>query len=391
MPTARRTRHAIPLLALGFRPFFLAAGAWALLAMLLWLAMVTGVLALPLSIAPADWHAHEMLFGYAAAAIAGFLLTAVPNWTGRLPVSGAPLAVLALLWLAGRIAMATGAWLGAWPAAVADALFLLALLALVLREVVSGRNWRNLPVAAALAGLGLANMWFHAATLGTSLATADALRLGIAVVALLIVLIGGRITPSFTRNWLAKRGPGPLPAAFATLDRLATAASLLALAAWVAAPDAAVTAAALAVAAVLLCLRLMRWQGQRTLAEPLVTVLHVGYLWLPLGLTLLAIAIVWPDAGTGAAVHGLTTGAIGTMTLAVMTRASLGHSGRPLRAGAGTSAIFVLINLAAAARVLAWAWPDAYLTLVHCAAFFWSAAFAGFVALYGPLMLRRRL
>lgn len=390
MPTTRRRHHGLPLLALGFRPFFLAAGLWAALCMLFWLLLLTTPLSLPLGRPALDWHVHEMLFGYAVAAVAGFLLTAVPNWTGRLPVSGAPLAALALLWLMGRLAMLAGGWLGAPLTAAADLAFLLALLAVVGREVVAGRNWRNLPVLAALSGLAIANLWFHATSVW-DFADADAAnRLGIAVLTMLIVLIGGRITPSFTRNWLAKQAPGRLPAPFGTLDRLALAATLLALAAWVVWPLAQTTAAALALAALLLLARLVRWQGHRTLAEPLVSILHLGYLWLPIGLGLMAAAIRWPEAGTGAAVHGLTAGAVGSMTLAVMTRASLGHSGRPLTAGPGTQLIFLLITVAAATRVLAWLWAAGYDGLMPLSGLAWILAFGLFTALYAPLMLRRR-
>jgi len=358
--------------------------------MLLWLLLLTTPLSLPLGRPSLDWHVHEMLFGYAVAAVAGFLLTAVPNWTGRLPVNGAPLAALALLWLIGRLAMLTGGWLGAPLTAAADLAFLVALLAVVGREVVAGRNWRNLPVLAALAGLAAANVWFHAASVWGFAGADSASRLGIAVVTMLIVLIGGRVTPSFTRNWLAKRAPGRLPAPFGAIDRLALVATLLALAAWVVWPMAQATAAALALAALLLLARLVRWQGHRTLAEPLVSILHLGYLWLPLGLGLLAAAIRWPEAGTGAAVHGLTAGAVGTMTLAVMTRASLGHSGRPLTAGSGTRLIFLLITVAAATRALAWLWTAGYDWLMPLSGLAWILAFGLFTALYAPIMLRRR-
>ena len=391
MPPPNVNPAVIPLLSLGFRPFFLAAGLWAVVAMLLWLPILLGSLTLPLAVLPVDWHAHEMLFGYAVAVVAGFLLTAVPNWTGRPPLSGVPLALLALLWLAGRLAMAVGDWLGAGLAAAIDGAFLPVLLILISRELIAVRNWRNLPVMAALAGLAGANLWFHGVVLGDSLATGDALRMGTAVLTLLIVLIGGRIVPNFTRNWLKQREPaGPLPPQFSTIDGLATALTTLALVNWVIAPGWLWTATTMVIAAGLLLLRLARWQGHRTLAEPLVTILHIGYLWVPLGLLQLAASIVWSTGGFGTAAHGLLAGAVGTMTLAVMTRASLGHSGLPLHAGRGTVAIFVFVSLAAVARVLAWALPAAYTPLLHSAALGWMLAFGLFVVLYGPLMLRPR-
>lgn len=362
----------------GFRPFFLAAGLWALAMVALWLPVYLGEVELPTRFGPVAWHAHEMLFGYALAAVAGFLLTAVPNWTGRLPVAGARLAGLAALWLAGRVAITCSAWLPAWLVAVADLALPVALLTVALREIVAGRNWRNLPVVAALAGLALASGLDHAEANDWLAADGHGVRLAIAILVLLISLIGGRVVPSFTRNWLHKRGAASLPASFGVFDRIALAATVLALAAWVLAPDAAVTGVALLVAGAVALLRLARWRGQATGAEPLVWSLHLGFAWVPIGLALTGAAALF-DLPTAAGIHALTAGAIGGMTLAVMSRAIRGHTGQPLTADRWAAAMYLLVAGAAIARVAAPFATDRYVDVLVVSALAWCAAFALFV------------
>jgi uncharacterized protein involved in response to NO len=255
-----------------------------------------------------------MLFGFTVAAIAGFLLTAIPNWTGRLPLQGGPLLGLVLLWLAGRLAVAVSAVLGAWPAAAIDLSFLAALLFVVAREIVAGKNWRNLPMLAAIGALLVANGLMHAEALDLGAFAATGWRLAISIATILIALIGGRIVPSFTGNWLAKRPGETMPVPFGRLDQMTLGATVVALAAWVAFAGTGAAAALAAIAAVLNAVRLSRWRGYRSLADPLVLVLHVGYAWVPLGLGLLALAQGTDVLPESAAVHGLTAGAIGTMT-----------------------------------------------------------------------------
>ncbi len=391
---ARRAYSGPAILAVGFRPFFLGAGLWAAGAVALWLAQLAGWPALPSAFDPIAWHAHEMLFGYVTAVIAGFLLTAIPNWTGRLPVCGRQLGGLFALWCAGRVAIGVSAWIGPAPAAALDLAFPAALCAVVLREIAAGGNWRNLPVAAIVAVLAASNGLVHLEVLGlapTQYLGADlGLRLGIAAVAVLIMLVGGRVVPSFTRNWLAKRGEAVLPRPFGRLDRLAVAATVAAGLAWTFAPEAPASGALALLAAALGGARLAGWRGHRTRAEPLVWVLHLGYAWLVAGFALLGAAVLVPALPQSAALHALTAGAMGTMTLAIMTRATLGHSGRALTAGPGTAAIYALVGAAALMRVLA---P---LTALDAALLFglsglaWIGAFALFVILYGPLLVGRR-
>jgi uncharacterized protein involved in response to NO len=320
------------ILSYGFRPFFLSGALWAAVAVALWLPMLSGHLALPSAFTPIEWHVHELLYGYVPAVVAGFLLTAVPNWTGRLPVVGTRLLLLFLIWTAGRIAILTSLWIGAWVAAAVDLAFLAALGLVVAREILAGNNTRNLKVLAVLALLLIGYALFHLRAVdgfGNGYGT----RLGIAAIVLLIMLIGGRIIPSFTRNWLARRGAGRLPAPFDRFEVAVVALSGVALASWVILPEETPTAIIALAACGLNVVRLYRWACERTVTEPLVLILHVAYAFVPIGFLLLALAILtpWLVPPTGA-VHGWTAGAIGIMTLAVMTRASLGHTGRSLKA-----------------------------------------------------------
>lgn len=388
----RYRAHTGPaLFSVGFRPFFLLAAAWAAVAVPLWLVFYAGVGVMPTLMPPPIWHAHEMVFGYAAATVAGFLLTAIPNWTGRMPLQGGPLAALAALWLAGRIGVFLSASIGAGNAAALDLAFPIAFLAAVAREIVAGRNWRNLPMVAALILLLAGNALVHAEVLGWASTAALGNRLGIATLLMLIVLVGGRIVPSFTRNWLSKNEPtGASPTPFGWIDQLALAVTAAALVAWVVAPDAAWSAWIELAAALALAVRLARWRGAGTWREPLLWVLHLGYGWLVAGFLLLATNELVPYLPPPTAMHALTVGAIGTMTLGVMTRASLGHTGRSLVAGPGTATIYGLVTLAAVLRLLAPLAAANYLTVLVFAAAAWSGAFGLFVFLYGrPLATPR--
>ena len=246
------------LLSYGFRPFFLLGAVYAGLAVLAWLPIFQGELQLRTAFGAIDWHVHEMLYGYLPAVMTGFLLTAIPNWTGRLPIQGMPLLVLVAVWLAGRVAVTVSADIGWLPAAIVDAGFLTLVIAAIVREIIAGNNWRNLRVAAVVSLLLAGNVAFHLeAHINGS---ADyGVRIGIAAMVLLIMVIGGRIIPSFTRNWLARENPGRLPAPLARFDAAAIAVSAVALALWTAQPAGILTAAALAVAALANIVRLARW------------------------------------------------------------------------------------------------------------------------------------
>ena len=374
----------------GFRPFFLAAGVWAAGAVALWLAEITGLLALPSAFDPVTWHAHEMLFGFVSAAIAGFLLTAIPNWTGRLPMRGWRLGVLFVLWCAGRVAVGLSALTGPAFAAVVDLAFLAVLAAVVLREIAGTGNRRNLPIAGIVVVLAGSNLLVHLEALGLAATGSLGLRLGLADVAVLITLVGGRIVPSFTRNWLARRGAPVLPRPFGRLDLLALGSSVVAGLVWALAPGAMAAGVLAILAAAANGARLWGWCGQRTFAEPLVWILHLGYAWLVAGFALLGLAVLFPPLPQTAALHALTAGAMGTMTLAIMTRATLGHTGRALSAGPGTTMIYGLVSVAALARVAAPFAPNGAMELLGLSGVCWVGAFGLFVVLYGPLLAGSR-
>ena len=386
----RRSNREPAILTYGFRPFFLAAAVWAVVAMAQWLWVLSGGPAQPSAFGSLIWHAHEMLFGFIVAAVAGFLLTAIPNWTGRLPVRGWSLGVLLGLWLAGRVAVTLSGIIGAAAAAVIDLSFLVAFGAVILREIAAGGNWRNLPMVAVIAVLTAANLLVHLEYIG-GVGDADlGLRLGIGTVAVLVAIVGGRIVPSFTRNWLQKRGAVRLPASFGWPDRAALAATVTAALAWAALPEARATGALALLAALALAVRLGRWCGLATLREPLLWVLHLGYAWLAVGFALLGASLWFAVLPVTAAFHALTAGAMGTMILAVMTRATLGHTGRALTAGRGTTAVYALVTAAAVLRVGAGMAPGAGVELTLLAGLAWIAAFALFVVLYGPLLVTSR-
>ena len=375
------------LLSYGFRPFFLLGSIYAGLAVLIWLPVFYGELSLHSAFAPRDWHVHEMLYGYLPAVITGFLFTAIPNWTGRLPIQGKPLLALVLVWVAGRVAVTISADVGWLTAAAIDVGFLALIVAAAAREILAGRNWRNLKVVV-LVGLLLAgNVAFHLEAHFNG--TADyGVRVGIAVVVLLIALIGGRIIPSFTRNWLARENPGRLPSPFGPLDVAIVATSAAVLSLWVFLQDGVLPGIALGLAGLLHLVRLGRWAGDRTFADRLVLILHVGYFFVPLGF-LLAAAAAFGFLPGSAGIHAWMAGAAGTMTLAVMTRASLGHTGQPLVASGATQAIYAAVVVAALARICAAIEPLQSDALLHLAAGAWAAAFLGFGGVFGPALVRK--
>jgi uncharacterized protein involved in response to NO len=382
----RRREYAGPaIFSYGFRPFFLGGAIWAALSIALWLPQYFGELTLPTALGPLDWHIHEMIYGYVAATIAGFLLTAIPNWTGRLPVNGYPLAGLFALWLLGRITVASSAICGAWVATVADVAFLVVFAAVALGEILAGKNWRNLRVLIILGVLIAGNIVFHLEAIFRG--SADyGVRIGIAAVIGLIMLVGGRVVPSFTNNWLARNNPGRLPVAFSRYDAATLGISALALASWVAFPQSKATGAVLLLAGLLHAIRLVRWAGDRTLADRLVLVLHVAYAFVPLGFLLTAAALLWPRHWPiSAGIHAWTTGAVGLMTLAVMTRASLGHTGAELVASPPTQFIYLCAVFAAVARIAAAFEPSS--ALLYTAAAAWFVAFGGFAVVFGPLLM----
>ena len=375
----------------GFRPFFLLAGLQAMVGMAIWLAVLHGM---PWpwpspgsSLSPFAWHAHEMFFGFVAAALAGFLLTAVPSWTGQRGFAGAPLVVLAAVWLAGRVAMIPG--LGSPPlAAAVDLAFLPAVALAVTPSLVRAGNVRNLPLVGFILLLFGANLLFHLPGLEDRLGVRAPL-LAVDSILLLVVLVGGRVTPAFTGNALRAADPGARVAPFGWVDRLAMAAALAVLLVDLVSPGGRAAAAVAAGAAALLAWRLTRWRGWRVRQMPIAWILHVAYAWIPLGLGLKALWLLHGSAVASGWQHALTTGAFATMILAIMTRAALGHTGRPIVASPPIVTAYVLLTIAALVRVFGPA-AMAPLGAWTVAGVLWVGAFAIYSVVYAPILLRPR-
>jgi uncharacterized protein involved in response to NO len=356
--------------------------------MLLWVLMLRGDIAPNSVFEGSAWHIHEMIYGYVGAVIAGFLLTAVPNWTGIAAPKGKALAGLFSLWVLGRVAVLFGGDLPISFVLISDLSFLIIFEIFLVRALVKSGNTRNLVVAGIIALLILANglSYFESAR-------GVGQNFSLAMVIMLISLIGGRIIPNFTKNWLRQRGGDKLPAEFGTPDKLALLSSVLALSAFVVGWEGPLPALLFIGAGAMNLWRLSRWRGAATGPEPLVLVLHLAYLWLPVGYLLYGFSHFLPALDRTGALHALTTGAVGTMTLAVMTRATLGHSGRALTTSPGTTLIFVLITLATILRVYAGLFGeilgDAALSYA-LAGFAWALAFVVFVVVYGPMFFAGR-
>jgi uncharacterized protein involved in response to NO len=378
--------RSIPLLSNGIRPFFLAAGIWASTAMALWIAMLTGHLSLVSRYGVLAWHAHEFLFGYVGAVVAGFLLTAGPNWTGRPPLTGGPLLGLVGLWLAGRLALLAYDRLGLIALGVDASLLIVAALWFA-REIIAARNWLNLRVVALITALATANVLFHWEVVHTGAAKVS-VRVALSLIVSLIMVIAGRITPTFTRNWLIARKRPPYPTPFHRVDALAIALGVAGLVSWAAMPELALSGELLLIAGAAQLIRLARWRGVATWREPLLLILHLGYAFVPLGFLAAGLSVLRPDIlPATAALHAWTAGAIGVTTLGVMTRVTLSDTGRPPRAPRVTRLIYASAIVAALLRIVAPLSPFT-LTLLEASAVAWILAFAGFVLVYGPFLVR---
>ncbi|MCB1380356.1 MAG: NnrS family protein [Alphaproteobacteria bacterium] len=386
----------VPFLSYGFRPFFLFAGLYAVLAIAAW----TGWLALhdmpgvwitpTFAGPPQQWHAHEMIFGFGMAVVSGFMLTAVPSWTGARRIAGTPLLLLALLWLAGRAAIWFSAFLPPIVVAIADLAHLPVLAVMVLGGLMVRPAPRNLVFFVFLALLTVANVMIHAEWWDfTSDTASPALDAAVLLLALMVAIIGGRVVPAFTRNVLVMRGPSTaLPRSFAWLDRVSLA-SLAILAGLAAAQiEGPPTALVAGVAAAGHLGRLSFWRGMATGGAPILWSLHLAYLFLGLGLAALALAHATGMLAVSAALHLLAIGAIGGMTLAMMTRAALGHTGRPLRVVRPIAGAYALVALAALVRALGVdLLPGHYMAVIYVAGILWVAGFGIFSAVYAPILV----
>ncbi len=383
-PLARLWSH--PLLALGFRPFFLGAGVLALLAMLVWLARLWGLLPGDGYLGGTAWHAHEMLFGYVGAVIAGFLLTAARNWTGIATPTGAWLGALVLLWLAARLGPLLSLPHGL--IALLDLAFFPALALALIPPLWRGKNKVNRAFLALLAAMTLANLLVHAQALGLTAATASrGSRLMLDLTLLTLWLVAGRIMPFFTQSAIPGSKPRTRPWVETGTFVLAPAIALLNLT-WPASP---VSGALLLILAAIQAIRLGGWHHPLAWRNPILAVLYAGYLWLILGLALdglAALGLLPPFP----ALHALTAGGIGVFTLGMLARVTLGHTGRDMRASLATSLAFLIINLAALVRVFPpLLWPRHYSLWLGMAGGLWVLAFALFLGIYGPMLARPRV
>ena len=376
----------------GFRPFFLAAGLAALLLVPWWAAALAWGVPLGTSWPAALWHGHEMLFGFIVAAVAGFLLTAVPSWTGARGFAGWPLVLLAGLWLTGRIGVSASAGLPLPVVAALDLSFLPALAGFVLVPLVRARN-RNSPLLAVLLTLWLTNVAFYwGLTHGDSIFARHALLVGIDIVLLLVTVIGGRIVPAFTSSALKQQGIGISLRAWRGMTPLAVGVMVVAVICDLFRPESVAAGAVALAAGVIQAVRLAQWRMLRTLRTPIVWVLHVAYLWLPVGLVLKGLALIFALAFAAYYLHALTIGAAALMIMAVMTRASLGHTGRPLVVSGATAYAYGLLAAAAVVRVFGPALlPLAYVKIVVLAAALWAVAFGIYLWGYTPMLIAPRV
>lgn len=383
----KRAANAGPaILQFCHRPFFLAAGLWGALAIPLWILHYSGYQSTSLLFDGLLWHQHEMLFGFAGAAIAGFMLTTIPNWTGRLPVSGWRLALFFFLWLCGRIAILMPATIGVVSASLLDLAFLSCLTFLIAREILAGKNWRNLPMLFLISAFTTGNWLVHAET-HDLLQSADlGIRISLYTLTMLVAVIGGRLIPSFTRNWLVKKGSAIRPNPKGLIDSLAYAALLLFAITAISAPNNAITPFIALLSSGLHLIRLIGWKGWAILPEPFMWAQHLAYSWVVIALFLIGLADLTDLVPSSASTHALTTGAFGTMILAVMTRASYTFAGKTLKATKGISTIFVMITLSSILRVTSPFLPSHEIIIMWVSGLAWTIAYGLFVFLFFPLL-----
>ena len=378
--------------AYGFRPFFLLAGVYAAVAISFWLWAYNKGLSLAGPLPSQLWHSHEMLFGFIAAAVAGFVLTAVPSWTGSRGFAGAPLIALVILWFAGRLAFL---FFDAVPfvfVGLAEMLFLPAVIATIAPSLFRTRN-RNTVLLLVIAALWAADLVFLYAVQAGDVATASAaLRAGIDVVLILLTIIAGRVVPPFTANALRKRGIDVSMRSTKVVEVGVLVAMFAYIAVDVFSADRMVIVAVSAIAAALHFVRLSGWQGLKSRHDPIVWILHIGYLWIPIGLTLRALYLGGGFAWAAHWQHALAAGAAATMILSIMTRASLGHTGRELVVSPVTTAAYLSLVLAIVVRVFGPALlPVSYSVTILLAGSIWVLTFLLFAVVYVPILLGPRV
>ena len=377
-----------PLFALGFRAFFALAGLAALILIVFWSAMFKGAFMLEHYFPDTYWHAHEMLLGYAVAVTAGFLLTAVKNWTGKPTLSGDQLASVCLLWLYGRILPFYAGLLPDALIALVDFAFLPVLAYHLSKPIIAAKNYNNLFFIGLLLLLALGNGLIHAEMLGLQASTAaTGIQLIVATIIIMILAIAGRVFPFFTERGI----PGTLIIRNPIVDKVSIASAVMVFGLQIAGISGTWLALAATLAVVVNAVRLAGWYVPRIRYVPLLWVLYVGYGWVVLGFMLTALA-AYSVVSPSLALHAFTLGGIGVLTLGMMARVSLGHTGRALKASNAIAVAFVSINFAALFRVLLpIALPHWYEVLIYVSTLFWLAAFSLFVFVYAPILVRPRI
>ncbi len=384
-PQAAAVLPGWPVLRLGFRPFYLVSALLACLSVPVWAAAFLGYFELRLNLSPLLWHGHEMLFGFAAGVVAGFLLTAVKAWTGQETARGPLLGALALLWVAARLA----ALAAPYPVFMAlDMALLPAVAAVLLRVLIKAGNKRNIPLVSLLVLMALANLAFHLSVLGAIAVPALApLYAQLALIIMVVCVMTGRVVPMFTKNVT----PGLVINVSPRFERTLLAMTAATLALWVLSAPAPLVGVLSMAAAVLHALRLWKWHPQVTAKRPILWILHASYAWMPIGFALLALA-QWGLLGVSLAVHAFAVGVIGGLIIGMITRTARGHTGRPLQASRAEVVAYALVLLAAVARVLVPALQPAwYAHAVEAAACLWAVAFAMYLAIYTPWLTQTRL
>jgi uncharacterized protein involved in response to NO len=375
-----------------FRPFFLLNSFFAIIAVSLWVIALHAPEFAPVPASMPYWHGHEMIVGFGMAAVAGFVLTAVATWTGRPPLRGMWLGVLVLSWLLGRVSMLAVTQLPYWLVASVDTVFPFLFAVFAAREIIGGGSRRNYPFVGIALILATLNLLYHLGSLRV-LPGMDriALYLLIHFLLLMITIIGGRIIPNFTANWMRARGHERLPSNHPAIDRISILATIATGVSVSLTPVGPVTGTLALVAALAHAARLSRWRGLATTSEPLLFVLHAAYLWLPAGYAMTAMAafgFVFPST---AALHALTMGGIGTMILAVTSRVALAHTGRALHAPRLIVIAYVILGAAVIVRVLGPLLPGPYVGMIDLSAAGWIATFALFAGVYWPILTRARV
>lgn len=379
-----QTSPLTPLLALGFRPFYLLAALFATISIPLWIGCYFGWFPVLPNIT-ANWHMHEMVFGFVVAVIIGFLYTAARNWSGLWTPRGYHLGLLAILWLAGRVVMLTAPPI---LAALIDLLFIPCAAYPLYQVLAQNGNRRNLFLIALLAALTLTNLAFHAASLGyLPISPVRTVQAAILVVVMIESVIGGRVIPGFTANAVLNSKP----VSRRLVDRATLLLSALASMAWLLAWWPAIIATLAIAAAIAHTVRLSGWQPQHTWRQPLLWILHLSYAWIGFGFVLLALSAM-QIVSSSAAFHALAVGSMAGLILGMMTRSALGHTGRMLRAGIAETAMFILIQAGAVARFYAaLGYTDRHQTAMLAAAMVWITAFGLYVAVYAPYLCQPRI